>query len=155
MTAPSINATKPCSMSRQNFKNHARWVPLWHFFTGGIILAIIAGSIVNLFQSKKENNLQAWIIVAVGLVLAMIFWYARKFAVTVQDRAIRAEENLRHFAMTGRLLDKHLRTSQIIALRFASDEEFVELAQKASEKKMRSKDIKKSIVRWRADHHRV
>lgn len=142
-------------MSRQNFRNHTRWVPLWHFVTLGIVLAIIAGSIVNLIQSKKENKLEAWILIAISLVLSSVFWYARKFALTVQDRAIRAEENLRHFALTGKLLDKHLRTSQIIALRFASDEEFVELAQKATEKKMRSKDIKKSIVRWRADHHRV
>ncbi len=142
-------------MSRQNFKNHTRWVPIWHFLTSLVILAILAGSIVNLIQSKKENILQAWILIAIGLVLVIIYWYARKFALTVQDRAIRAEENLRHFAMTGKLLDRHLRTSQIIALRFASDEEFVELAQKAAEKKMRSKDIKKSIVRWRSDHHRV
>ena len=52
------------------------------------------------------------------------------FAVGAQDRAIRAEENLRHFALTGKLLDKRLRKSQVIALRFADDDEFVLLQKK-------------------------
>ncbi len=142
-------------MSRQNFSNHTRMVPLWHYITSVLILAVIIGGIVNLVHSTPENRYSASLIIVVGVILAIFFWYIRWFALRAQDRAIRAEENLRHFALTGKLLDKHLRTSQIIALRFASDEEFVELAQKATEKQMRSKDIKKAIIKWRSDHHRV
>lgn len=142
-------------MSKQNLKNHARYVPLWHIVTAGLILALLVGSIVNLVKTNKDNLYSASLILVIVLVLTSLFWYARKFALTAQDRAIRAEENLRYFALTGKLLSKSLRTSQIIALRFASDEEFVELAQKAAETKMRSADIKKSIVKWRSDHHRV
>lgn len=142
-------------MPKQNFKNHSRYVPLWHFVTLALIVAILVGSIINLIHATKENLYSASLIVAIAVVLVSIFWYARRFALKAQDRAIRAEENLRHFALTGKLLDKHLRTSQIIALRFASDEEFIELAQKAATHKMRSRDIKKSIVRWKSDHHRV
>ena len=72
-----------------------------------------------------------------------------------QDRAIKAEENLRHFALTGKLLDGRLTPSQIIALRFASDNEFVILADRAIIENLSNKDIKKAIQYWRADHHRV
>ena len=142
-------------MPRQNFKNHARYIPLWHFITAFAIAVLLIGSIINLVRSTRENLYSASLIVLISLILVVIYWYARWFALRAQDRAIRAEENLRHFAMTGKLLDRHLRTSQIIALRFASDEEFVELARKAAEHKMRSKDIKKAILKWKSDHHRV
>lgn len=89
----------------------------------------------------------------VGVVL--IGYFARAFALKAQDRAIRAEENLRHFAMTGKLLDKRLTISQVIALRFASDEEFVSLAQKAADGNISAKDIKTSIKNWRGDYYRV
>ena len=142
-------------MSKQNYKNHARYIPLWHYFTSTVILAVVIGSVINLVKSSKQNLYSASLLVAISLILIIIYWYARWFALRAQDRAIRSEENLRHFVLTGKLLDKHLRTSQIIALRFAPDDEFVELAQKAAEKQMRSIEIKKSIVKWKSDHHRV
>ena len=89
----------------------------------------------------------------IGVIL--IGYFARAFALKAQDRAIRAEENLRHFAMTGKLLDKRLTISQVIALRFASDEEFVLLAQKAADENISAKDIKTSIKNWRGDYYRV
>jgi hypothetical protein len=79
----------------------------------------------------------------------------RTYSLKVQDRAIRAEESLRHFVLTGKLLDSRLRSSQIIALRFASDAEFPALAQKAAEEGLSAKQIKESIQNWRADHNRV
>jgi len=142
-------------MPKQNFKNHSRYIPLWHYITGTLVVALIVGSIINLVKSTRQNIFSASLIVVFSFVLASIFWYCRWFALRAQDRAIRAEENLRHFVLTGKLLDKHLRTSQIIALRFASDDELADLAQLASDKKMRSTDIKKSIIKWRADNHRV
>ena len=62
---------------------------------------------------------------------------------------------MRHFVLTGKLLDKNLTMSQIIALRFADNDEFVDLVQKASANNMSSKDIKQAIQTWRADHDRV
>ena len=85
----------------------------------------------------------------------MFFIYARLFALKAQDRAIRAEENLRHFALTGKLLPASLKIGQIIALRFASDNEFVALSEKAAKDGLSSKEIKQSVIQWRADHHRV
>jgi hypothetical protein len=77
------------------------------------------------------------------------------FALKAQDRAIRAEENLRHFVLTGKLLPASLRIGQIVALRFASDDEFVALAQKAADKNLPGKQIKQSITNWKADTYRV
>jgi hypothetical protein len=87
--------------------------------------------------------------------LISLFWYSRGFALRAQDRAIRAEENFRHYILTGKPLDSRLRMGQIIALRFASDAELPDLAKKAVEENMRSKEIKASIKNWRPDHHRA
>ena len=69
--------------------------------------------------------------------------------------AIRAEENLRHFALTGKLLDSRLTIKQIIGLRFASDAEFVELARKAAYEGLSQDAIKRAVKNWRADHNRL
>jgi hypothetical protein len=88
-------------------------------------------------------------------VLILLFWYARTFALRAQDRAIRAEENFRHFILTGKPFDSKLRMAQIIALRFASDAEMPVLAKKAVEENLSQKQIKEAIQNWRADYHRV
>ena len=77
------------------------------------------------------------------------------FAVKAQDRAIRAEENLRHFSLTGKLLDPRLTIRQIIALRFAPDGEFVSLAQAAVDKNLAEDAIKQAVKKWRSDTYRV
>ncbi|MES1216864.1 MAG: DUF6526 family protein [Bacteroidota bacterium] len=142
-------------MSEQNYKNHPRYIPLWHFITSLAIIAVLIGSIINLVKSAAENLYSASLIVAIAIILCSFFWYARWFALRVQDRAIRAEESLRHFILTGKPMDSRLRMGQIIALRFASDEEFPELASKAAEKGLRSKTIKKMIKIWRSDNYRA
>ena len=85
----------------------------------------------------------------------MLFFFCRIFALKAQDRAIRAEENLRHFAMTGKLLDPKLTIRQIIGLRFASDEEFVALARRAAEEGLTEDAIKRAVKQWRPDTYRV
>jgi len=85
----------------------------------------------------------------------LTFFLARIFALKAQDRAIRAEENLRHFVLTQKLLDRRLTVPQIVALRFASDDEFAALAAQAAEKNLDPKTIKQAIQNWRADDYRV
>lgn len=145
------------SREKQTFENHVRYIPLWHYITLSAILLLFIGSLVNLYASIKTSQglYSASLIVLISLILMVIYWYARWFALRAQDRAIRAEENLRHFILTGKPLDKRLRTTQIIALRFASDSEFAELAARAANDKLRSVSIKKLIKSWRSDHHRV
>ncbi|MEO5684587.1 MAG: DUF6526 family protein [Chitinophagaceae bacterium] len=142
-------------MTTQQRTNHLRYIPLWHLITSLAILVLLVGSIINLTHAAQENIYADSLLVLASLILLSIFWYARWFALRAQDRAIRAEENLRHFALTGKLLDSRLRLGQIIALRFAADEEFVMLSKKAAEEGIRNIEIKKLISNWKADHHRV
>ncbi|MBK6827633.1 MAG: hypothetical protein IPG86_12525 [Chitinophagaceae bacterium] len=143
-------------MTEQNFKNHTRLVPLFHGVTFLLILSGLIGSIINLCDHHEPgNHYSAALLIVVFLILLLLFWFVRSFALKAQDRAIRAEENFRHFILTGKPLDKGLRMGQIIALRFASDEEFPALAQKALADKMAPKEIKMAIQHWKADYHRV
>ena len=144
-------------MKVQSYKRHTRYVPLYHFVTSAILILCLAGSAWNLVKAYQHHSGRLIAAILFGLSYSglMLFWYARAFAVGVQDRAILAQENLRHFALTGKLLDKRLRKTQVIALRFADDTEFVLLAEKAAIENMQSNDIKKAIVNWKADHHRV
>lgn len=142
-------------MSEQNFKNHTRYVPLYHYVAGFLVIAIFGGSIVNLLQADAHTRYSAALLVCIAFVLLILFWYARAFALKVQDRAIRAEENFRHFILTGKPFDGQLRMGQIIALRFAGDVEMPSLAKRAVDENLSSKQIKEAIKNWRADHHRA
>jgi hypothetical protein len=142
-------------MKEQNYLNHSRYVPGFHFVTGFAMILLLIGSIINLVNSTIENLFSASLICLISLIFLPVFWYLRTFAVRAQDRAIRAEENFRYFILTGKRLPQGLRMGQVIALRFAADEEFPELAVRALNENLGSSDIKKAIRNWRADHHRA
>lgn len=144
-------------MEVQHLKNHSRLITLWHFVGFAIMLAIVVGAARELFVvCKAGGNLYTPVLLLlIGIMLMIGVTYSRVFALKAQDRAIRAEENLRHFVMTGKLFDSRLRIQQIIALRFASDAEFVDLARRAAEENMSQADIKKAIKNWRGDYYRV
>src|SRR5689334_9770830 len=105
-------------MPEQSYAKHAKFVPLYHFVLGPIILVTLVGSIVNLWQSlgDHERLYNASLITAMSVALFLLFVFIRNFSMGVQDRAIRAEENLRHFALTGKLLDPRLSIKQIVGL---------------------------------------
>ena len=144
-------------MQEQSYAKHAKFVPMFHGVLFGIIVLTFIGSLVNVWQSfgDHERIYSASLIAAITVALVLLFFFTRIFSMGVQDRAIRAEENLRHFALTGKLLDPRLTIKQIVGLRFASDAEFVELARKAAEGSMTPDEIKKSVKSWRADHDRA
>jgi hypothetical protein len=119
------------------------------------VLIGLIGSIINYSNSAPENAYSASLLMLVFFILLILGWLVRGYALKAQDRAIKAEENLRHFILTGKPLDSRLRTGQIVALRFASDDEFPALASKAAEENMSGKSIKQSIQHWRADNNRI
>ncbi len=84
-----------------------------------------------------------------------IFYFVRGFALKAQDRAIRAEEKLRYFILTGKPLSTKITTRQIVGLRFASDEEFVGLVNKSEKENLSEKEIKASIKNWKEDLYRA
>ncbi len=145
------------NMAPQNYSNHRQTVPIFHRVLLPVLALTIVGSCVNLVLSlgDHERLYSAALITVLSICLAITAILARIFALKAQDRAIRAEENLRHFAMTGKLLDPRLSVRQIIALRFAPDAEFAALAKRATDESLSPGAIKQSIKNWRPDTYRV
>jgi L-cystine uptake protein TcyP (sodium:dicarboxylate symporter family) len=144
-------------MPDQNYSNHRQYVPIFHYVLLPVLFLTVIGSIVNLVESWGDHQriYSASLIVVLAVASFLMLFLLRVFALKAQDRAIRAEENLRHFAMTGRLLDARLTTRQVVGLRFASDGEFVALAQRAAAENLTEDAIKRAIKTWRPDTCRV
>jgi hypothetical protein len=139
----------------QNFSNHARLVPLYHLVTFAAMLILLAGTVYLLITNKENSLLLPLLILLLVLTVISISLHCRSFALKAQDRAIRAEENLRYFILTGKRLNQSLNIRQVIALRFADDQEFPELAERAARENLPPKTIKKEIRNWRPDYHRA
>jgi hypothetical protein len=140
-------------MQEQRYDNHKQIVYSYYLFTGVPILLLIGIAIVKIINNAS-NDL-GWILLLIGWILLTMLFRSRAFALKAQDRAIRAEEGLRYFILTGKRLDERLTIKQIIALRFASDKELVLLAQKAADEGLSNDAIKRQISSWRADNYRI
>jgi len=144
-------------MEQQTLANHRRLVPMYHFVLALLLLVAVGGSLYNLYRAwgRGSGRGEAILVLIMVVIVFIEGFYLRIFALKAQDRAIRAEENLRHFAMHGSLLNPKLDVRQVIGLRFASDEEFAELAEKAAAEGLSENDIKKAVKNWRGDLYRV
>ncbi|HLX08405.1 MAG TPA: DUF6526 family protein [Thermoanaerobaculia bacterium] len=147
----------------QSFASHRRYVPLYHFVAPLILLLNLAWAFVRIYHAwriggrfDRGNSIVGLLVAAVLLVL---WFYIRNFPLAVQDRLIRAEMRAR----LGELLPvdqrariPELTVSQLIALRFASDEELPALTRKVLDEKIEDRDqIKKLIQNWKADDQRA
>lgn len=139
----------------QNFSNHTRYDPPFHFFVLPVLAITLVSTIVHVIRRPGLHS--AWMVVLL-IALCVAALRFRMYAIKVQDRVIRLEERLRLAA----LLDPSLRPripelteSQLIGLRFASDAELSALAVRALNEKLPSKEIKKAIQNWRPDYWRV
>ena len=142
-------------MKAQNYKNHAQMVPGFHYVTFTLLFALLGGSINYIIKCKTENFYLASLVLLISIVFVLIAWYSRVFALKAQDRAIYAQENLRYYVLTNKLLPQELSVLQVVALRFASDAEFVALVEKAAKENLTTKEIKTAIQNWKADWYRV
>ncbi|MEO6488671.1 MAG: DUF6526 family protein [Ferruginibacter sp.] len=145
-------------MQDQNYKNHSRYIPVYHIGLFGLAFLIIAGSGIKLYRSyttQLTGILVPIILLMIGVAILLLAWYARAFALRAQDRAIRSEENLRYFAITGKLLDNKLTMKQIIALRFAPNNELLDLSHRAVAENLTAPQIKEAIQHWKSDFDRV
>jgi hypothetical protein len=140
---------------QQTYKNHVHYVPLYHFLTFLAMVILIAGAVYSLINSKNEQILQSLLFLLIVFTLLSVSFHSRSFALKAQDRAVRAEENFRYFILTGNPLPDRLTIYQIIALRFASDEEFVSLVERTLKENLTPKEIKQAIKNWKADYHRA
>lgn len=144
-------------MAEQNFSNHARFFPPFHFFVLPVMLINFGWSI---YRWKVSGfSLDGFVSVVVALALAVGFVCARLMALSVQDRVIRLEERLRY----ERLLPADLKprigdftVSQYVSLRFASDAELPALARKVLDEKLNNrKTIKQLVKSWKPDYLRA
>jgi len=146
----------------QTFANHTRWDPLFHFFlipvfALGLVMAIVH-LIAHLKESDFRDNFHAAMLIL--LATALLIWISktRLYALKVQDRVIRLEEQLRLMRLLPAALRSRipeLTESQLCGLRFASDAEVPRLTERALNEKLSRADIKKSIQTWRPDYWRV
>ena len=142
----------------QSYKNHGRFDPPMHFFVFPVLLINFIVTITIAVQHwHHHRNLHLWWIV-VAAALVVLATKSRINDLKVQDRIIRLEERLRLAALlppSERDRIDQLTTSQLIALRFASDDEIPALVHKTLTQNLEPKAIKASIVNWRPDHDRV
>ena len=143
------------SPSSQNFSNHTRFDPPFHFFM--VPVAVISLIIAIVHAVKVPTGLNAWLVViAIGAIVAT--FKIRLYALSVQDRVIRLEERIRLASVLQEPMRSRigeLSDSQLIGLRFASDSELPALFQRALTENLSRADIKKSVANWRADSARV
>jgi Family of unknown function (DUF6526) len=144
-------------MKEQNLGNHVRFVPSYHFFALPVFVINFFWSLVRMW--RLEFSFEGIFGVFVAAALVVLTFRARLFALAVQDRVIRLEERLRY----ERVLSEELRwradeltIGQIVALRFASDDELAALMRKVLNEKITArKPIKQQIKNWRPDYLRA
>ncbi|MGA2652304.1 MAG: DUF6526 family protein [Terracidiphilus sp.] len=141
--------------SPQNFKNHGRVDPPFHM----VLATVLAVNLymAGLYAYRNFNLFSGWLV-----ILAIAVWIPvlklRTYPLKVQDRVIRLEERLRLQALAPAEWHAQiykLSEDQLIGLRFASDEEVVELAKQALEENLTRKQIKERIKSWRPDDWRI
>ena len=140
----------------QNYQNHLRWYPLVHFVLMPILFFNFVWCAVRLYQDANWDRAESLLVAAALMLLTLA---ARLQALKAQDRVIRLEETLRYNEILPPELSAKvvgLRTGQMIALRFASDNELGELVQRTLNGEFSSgKEIKQAIKNWRGDYLRV
>jgi len=140
----------------QTYARHRRIVPGYHGVAASCAIAYLGWSV---WQAARHPSVASAMQVVLAVAVGLLFWYARVFALTLQDRLIGIEERAR----MERLLPADLRPripeftrGQLIALRFASDAELPALAQRVLNEGVRDREaIKRMITQWRPDHFRV
>src|SRR6218665_640905 len=144
-------------MKKQNFSNYIRFYPPHHFVFYPIAFLLFATSVYfSLTQAEKV----IWIFISICFLffIALSLMLRQHYALTLQNRIVRLEVRHRFFTLTGKRLEETypaLRDSQIFALRFAPDEEFVALAERVFTENLSGQKTKKAIVNWKGDYERV
>jgi hypothetical protein len=141
-------------MPQQDFKNHSRYVPLFHFVTVGLL----AINFVHAARRLLPFSAESFYPMSLATALILMVWFVRAFPVTVQDRVIRLEEKLRLDKLAPELAVgfDSFSPQQWTALRFASDAELPGLARDVLAGKLtKPDDIKRAVKVWRPDNVRV
>lgn len=147
-------------MAEQDYSTHRKLVPAYHFAIYTILVINLLWSLYRMFRVLPGVQLfDRLLAVAVAVALLLIAYYTRVFPLRAQDRIIRLEETVRMERLLPEDLKPRigeLRTGQLIALRFASDEELPELTRAVLDGGIKNREeIKKMVRTWRVDHLRM
>ncbi|WP_129715670.1 DUF6526 family protein [Pedobacter sp. SYP-B3415] len=135
----------------QNYKNHRRFSPPFHFV---LVPVSLIAMIISIAGGWEDIGLK-WMYTLIFFLILLAAYCLRTFALKVQDRAIRAEENLRYFMLTGERLPETLKLGQVLALRFSADEELPALTKRAITENLSANKIKQAVTHWREDKLRA
>lgn len=142
--------------AEQSFKNHAKFVPPFHYFVIPVLLTNFIWTATQAIQLPRTGTI---IGVATALALLVLAFLARIFALKVQDRVIRLEMRLRLREVLPHALHSRIAeftAGQLVALRFASDNELPALAEAVLRDRIMDKKAIKSMIKiWNPDHHRT
>jgi hypothetical protein len=140
----------------QTYSNHTRWHAPFHFFVAPVMLINFLWTVLRF--SRTLDWEEGWQVI-VALALVVLTLLVRINPLRAQDRVIRLEERLRMREVLPAELARRagaLRTGQLVALRFAPDEELEGLVRQVLEGRLeKSSDIKRAIKNWRGDLLRV
>ena len=139
----------------QTLANHAKIDPIFHYVIGPLSFICFGWAVY--FAVHRTTGAHIWAVV-LSLTIVLLVFRCRIYALKVQDRVIRLEERLRLSALLPESLRariQELTEAQLIALRFASDEEVPSLVEKTLRENLEPKAIKQAINSWRADYWRV
>lgn len=143
------------SKTQQTYKNHSRFDPTYHAFLTLVLFVNVVIAAVHLIT--HPTFIAGWLVV-LSVAAIFLFFRVRQYPLKVQDRVIRLEERLRLQALAPEEWHTQiyrLSEDQLVGLRFAADDEVVELAKQALEHNLNRKQIKERIRDWRADYWRV
>lgn len=144
-------------MKIQTYYNHIRFYKPHHFIYYPILIIFLISSIY--FAITTEDHL-IWSFISIAFIFlfAVAYMLRQHYALTLQNRIVRLEMRYRYFTLTGRRFEEFeykLTDDQIFALRFAPDNELIPLVEDALKNSLSGDAIKKAIVHWKADYHRV
>jgi hypothetical protein len=142
----------------QNLKNHGRMDPPFHFFVFVVLVANLVFAVFHLVRHWEDSYIASSWFLVLSLAVFIPLFKIRLYPLKVQDRVIRLEERIRLQALAPAEWHTQiyrLSEDQLIGLRFASDDEVVELAKQALEGNLNRKQIKERIKSWRADNWRI
>ena len=136
----------------QSYKNHARTIPAYH----GVAFSIFAINVVwSAYRAIASFSFESVVALLLAIALVLLFFYARVFALTVQDRVIRLEMRLRLTQLLPADLQSRVNdftVAQLVGLRFASDQELPDLARKVLEENLTDRKAIKQLIRnWQPD----
>ncbi|WP_338036934.1 DUF6526 family protein [Metabacillus litoralis] len=142
-------------IKQQNYQNHRKIDPVFHVGIALFSLVIFILAITYFFQHVSSQGFLSTIVLLMAVIILLMAVKIRGYGLLLQDRVIRNEENFRYYRLTGKFLDTQLSLKQVIALRFADDNEYPDLVERTISENLSPDEIKKSVQNWRADHHRV